>query len=477
METNKLFGRSSEKAILDEHLASNESSLIAIIGRRRVGKTYLVRRTLEDKIDFEMVGSQNGTQQEQLLNFQIALMKYLKSKIQLSIPTNWTEAFYQLQQYLQLKKGNKKKVVFFDEFPWINTAKSGFIEKFAHFWNSWASENNVLIVLCGSAATWMLKNVVNGKGGLHNRISQTIHLHPFQLPQTKEMLQGMGIKTTNAQLAELYMVFGGVPYYLSLLKKSKSIYQNIDALLFEANGKLINEYQNLLPSLFDDATNHLAVLNAMATKWKGLNRSELTSIYKKSDGGGLTKILIDLEQSGFITSYAPYKKLKKDTLYRISDPYVLFYLKFLKKNRQTSFADITKSANYKVWCGYAYENLCMQHINIIQNILGLSKIQTFTSSYFYKGNKHESGFQIDLLIERADNVVNICEVKYHNKAYLITKKDYEHIKYYISKFQEVAGKKVAIHYTMITANGIVKNEYSNEILDTEITLSEIIEDK
>lgn len=473
MESKKLFGRTPEKQIIDEHYTSKDSSLIAIIGRRRIGKTYLVRRTLENKIDFEMIGIQNGTQKEQLQNFQIALSKLSRSKTNIDPPKNWIDAFYMLQQYLIAKKGKKKKVIFLDEFPWINTPKSVFVEKFAHFWNSWASENNVLIILCGSAATWMLKNVVNGKGGLHNRISQTIFLKPFLLKQTKEMLTGMGIKSTDTQLAELYMVLGGVPYYISLLNKNKSIYQNIDALLFADNGKLINEYQNLLPSLFADATNHLSALLALSSKWKGLSRNELTQVYKKADGGGLTQILKELEQSGFITTYIPYKKSKKDTLFRISDSYILFYLKFLKRNKYDSFLDISKTGNYRIWCGYAFENLCLQHIDNIQNVLGLSKIKSSASTYLFKGNKHEAGFQIDLLIERADNVINICEMKYHNKEFIIDKKYYLHVKNYIAKFQEIVGNKVAIHFTIVTANGTLNNEYYRELVNTEINFSDL----
>jgi uncharacterized protein len=474
MEARKLFGRHSERLILDNHYKRSASSLLAVIGRRRIGKTYLVRRALENKIDFELIGTQNGTQQEQLLNFQNAIMKYSQSKITLPIPKNWIEAFHQLQQYLTAKKGKKKKVIFLDEFPWLNTAKSGFVEKFAHFWNSWASENNVMIIMCGSAATWMLKNVVNGRGGLHNRISQTLYLQPFLLNETKEMLTGMGVKATNDQLAELYMVFGGVPYYLSLLEKSKSVHQNIDALFFENNGKLSSEYQNLLPSLFENASNHLAVLEAMATKWKGLSRSEITTIYKKNDGGGLSQILIDLEQSGFISSYTPFKKAKKDTLFRISDAYTLFYLKFLKRYRKDSFLDISKTANYRIWCGYAFENVCLQHKNRILETLGLSKIKCNLSSFLYKGKLNDDGFQIDLLIERADNVINVCEMKFYNTAFVIDKKYYTHIKNYLTKFQEIAGSKVAIHYTMIAANGVLNNEYYRELVNTEIVLDQLI---
>jgi hypothetical protein len=419
-----------------------------------------------------MIGLQNGTKQEQLQNFHIALKEHFKNSSIPEAPLDWIDAFYQLQKCLVAKKGKKKKVIFLDEFPWINTPKSGFVEKFAHFWNSWASEHNVLTIVSGSAATWMLKNIVNAKGGLHNRISQTIHLKPFKLQQTKEMILGMGIKATQTQLSELYMILGGVPYYISLLKKSKSIYQNIDDLLFEVNGKLSNEYQNLLPSLFDNATNHLAVLDVLASKWKGLSRNEITTLYKKPDGGGLTQVLDDLELSGFITSYVPFRKFKKDTLYRISDPYILFYLKFLKRNRQDSFLDITKTANYRLWCGYAFENLCLQHIDKIKENLGLSKIKCTTSSYIFKGDRYNTGFQIDLLIDRADNIINICEIKYYNKEFIIDKKYYQIIKNRIAQFQKIVGDKFVLHLTTISANGFYDNEYYKELVDSEILLKD-----
>lgn len=473
MSGNKLFGREIEKQVLYSHYKSNSSSLLAVIGRRRIGKTYLVRRSLERKIDFEFVGSQNGTQKEQLLNFHIALKNYVPAHVKLRIPKNWIEAFEQLKDYLIARKGKKKKVIFLDEFPWINTAKSGFVEKFAHFWNSWASENNVMIVVCGSAATWMMKNVVNGRGGLHNRISQTIYLKPFTLKQSKEMLKGLGVKTTDNQLAELYMILGGVPYYLSLLEKDKSIYQNIDSLLFERTGKLFNEYQNLLPSLFENANNHLMVMEVLASKWKGVSRSEIARIYRKIDGGGLTKVLIDLEHSGFISTYVPFKNEKKDTLYRLSDGFALFYLKFLKYSKKSSFFDLAKTVNYRVWCGYAFENLCLQHVPEIQHALGISKIKTASSSFLYRGTAHIDGFQIDLLIERADHVINVCEMKFHSAAFIIDKKYYLHIKKFLTRFQEIVGDNISIHFTMISANGVIQNEYAKDLIDSEVVLSQL----
>jgi uncharacterized protein len=474
MEIRKVYGRREEVRLLEAYYTSNESSLIAVIGRRRIGKTFLIRRTLERKIDFEMVGLQKGSLHDQLINFRDAIASCSSSKVDVPVPKNWTEAFLMLKRCLLSKRKSKKKVIFFDELPWMNTQKSGFIEKFAHFWNSWASENNVMLIVSGSAATWMIKNIVNGKGGLHNRITHTLHLRPFNLMQTKEMIKAMGIKATSTQLSELYMTLGGVPYYLSLLQKGKSIYQNIEALLFKENGKLVREYQNLLPSLFNDATNHLLVVEVLASKWKGLTRNEITELYKKKDGGGLTKVLDDLQFSGFINAHIPFQKTKKETLYRISDAYTLFYLKFLKKYRVSSFMEVFKTPQYKTWCGYAFENICLQHTNQIIASLGLSAIICKVSTFLFKGNKHQEGFQIDLLIERADGIIHICEMKYHSSAFLFTKKNYQHVKYITSKFQEIAGKNIALHYTFISANGIIENEYVQEVVDSSVILEQLM---
>jgi uncharacterized protein len=321
------FGRHAERAILLDYASSNTSSMLAVVGRRRVGKTYLIRRTLEHKIDFEITGYQYAAKAEQLQNFIATLSKYTNTAMLTQVPKNWLEAFYILRVYLQQQKGDKKKIIFIDELPWMASSKSGFVEALAHFWNDWASENNVLIVLCGSAASWMLKNVVHNKGGLHNRIIQTIHLQPFTIMECKEYLTALNIKASNQQILEMYMVLGGIPYYLSLLKKGKSLRENIQELLFDANGKLTQEFNDIFTSLFSKSANHLQILAILSNKLKGFTRAEIAHLYKGADGGGLTQILEELTMSGFISKFDAFEKSAKEALYRITDPYILFYKK------------------------------------------------------------------------------------------------------------------------------------------------------
>jgi uncharacterized protein len=468
-QVKQLFGRQLETSQLLEHYHSSSSAMVAIVGRRRIGKTFLVRRAMEGLIDFEMTGTQHSNKKEQLSSFMYSLSNFSKTAMLTQPPKSWQEAFHLLKIYLTEKKGKKKKVIFIDELPWIATPKSGFIESLAHFWNDWASENNVLLIVCGSAAAWMVNNVVNSKGGLHNRIGQTIYLEPFTLNETWQLVKGMKIKGTYHQVIELYMALGGVPYYLSLLKKELSIPQNIDALLFEKNGKLANEYENLFSSLFDNSANHYQVVDILATKWKGLTRLEIAELYPGKDGGALTQILDELRLSGFIAKYNSYQKATKDALYRLSDPYLLFYKKFLAKPPvKKSFLDAMKTAGYKIWCGYAFENLCLYHIPQIKQKLGIAKIASSEASFFYRGNKETNGFQIDLLIDRADGIINLCEIKFYNAAFTIDKAYYHDMKTRADNFTNISKIRKAVHLTFITSLGINQNDYSAELVDSEV---------
>ncbi|MEO7310982.1 MAG: ATP-binding protein [Chitinophagaceae bacterium] len=475
MEQKKqLFGRQFESRQLMEHYNAPTSSMVAIVGRRRIGKTFLVRRTLEGLVDFEMTGVQNSNKKEQLNSFVYSLSNFTKSAMLTQPPKSWLEAFHLLKLYLEEKKGKKKKIIFIDELPWVATPKSGFMQALAHFWNDWASEHNALLIICGSAAAWMVNNVVNNKGGLHNRISQTIYLEPFTLNETWQLVKGMKIKGTYHQVIELYMSLGGVPYYLSLLQKGLSIPQNIDNLLFDKKGKLANEYENLFSSLFDNSSNHYEVVDILATKWKGLTRVEIAALYHGGDGGALTQILNELRLSGFISKYTAYQKASKDALYRLSDAYLLFYKKFLAKpSVKKSFLTAMKGAEYKTWCGYAFENVCLYHIPQIKQKLGIARIQSSESSFFFRGNKNTKGFQVDLLIDRADGIVNLCEIKFYNAAFTMDKAYYHAMKTRMELFSGISKIRKAVHLTLITSLGVFENDYSVELVDSEVTAEDL----
>jgi uncharacterized protein len=464
-----VFGRQKEQRILLDYCTTTTSAMLAIVGRRRIGKTFLIRKTLANKIDFEMTGYQNATKAEQLQNFILSLSNFTNTAMITQPPKNWLEAFHQLKQYLIQKKGKQKKVIFIDELPWIATSKSGFVEALAHFWNDWASENNVLFIICGSAASWMLKNVVNNKGGLHNRIQQTIHLQPFSLYETKAFLEGKKIKASDYQIMQLYMVLGGVPYYLSLVEKNKSILQNINALLFEEGGKLINEFDNIFLSLFDKASNHINVIQVLSTKLKGCTRNEIAKLYSGTDGGGLTQVLEELTLSGFITKYTPFQKLAKDALYRITDPYLLFYFKYLrKKNVYPSYTELVKTQSYKIWSGYAFENLCLYHIPQINRKLNIQKYSTTASTFLHNGKDAIKGFQVDLLLDCANGIIYLCEIKFYEDIFVVDKTYSTQLLQREVNFTKVTKTKKSVHTVMISANGIAKNNYANTALDKQI---------
>ncbi|MEL7020506.1 MAG: ATP-binding protein, partial [Bacteroidota bacterium] len=359
----KLTGRSVEIKILQEALASEEAEMISIIGRRRVGKTFLVQEIYQDQIAFEISGIQNANATEQLRNFRERLIEFFPAAT-IEPLRDWLEAFFMLIRLLRQQKTTEKRVIFFDEVPWMATHKSGFLKGLSHFWNSWAVRNQVVVVLCGSAASWMINKVLRNKGGLHNRVTRRIRLRPFSLAETKTYLEQRSVYLDHYQLLQIYMVMGGIPHYLKELKAGRSATQNINRICFSEEGLLRDEFQSLYPALFQQSEYHVIIIRALATKQHGMNRKELLAATKLPDGGRVTQVLDELYQSGFITSYPPYGKRKRGQLYRLTDEYSLFYLRFIEQNLQNppSWTSLSQMQAYKIWCGYAYENICLKHI-------------------------------------------------------------------------------------------------------------------
>lgn len=459
---SSFVGRQREATQMLDLLENNRSDMLAVLGRRRVGKTELIRQVYSGKIDFEITGIQHANTAMQLQNFADKFNECIKPEIPVKRPANWQEAFTWLKKWMMGRKNKRKVVLFFDELPWLATPRSMFLEMFGHFWNDCASKYNALIVICGSAAGWMIKNVVRNKGSLHNRITLQIHLKPFTLAETEAYLLTKGIQLGRHDIIQLYMVTGGIPHYLSPLKKGKSIAEYISQLCFEPNGVLTDEFEKLFASLYDKPENYTAVIRALATKWKGLTRKELVEVANLSDGGTVTKILFDLETADFITTVWPFDKKKKEALYRLTDPYSLFYVKFMEEKRKRTsdgFLKIHGTAAWKNWTGYAFENICLAHIPQIMESMGIGALYTEVSSYLYKGNATDKGFQIDLLIDRADNILHICEVKYHDGPVTITKAMEENLRLMRSLFRERTGTRKNIYLTLISTFGTVANNH------------------
>jgi len=423
-----------------------------------------------------MVGLQNGTHHEQLQLFASKLTAYTQSTIPIQQPKNWIQAFEQLILYLSSIKGRKKKVLFFDEFPWIATSKSGFVEAFAHFWNSWASGANLVIVICGSSASWMINHVINAKGGLHNRITKSIKLAPFTLRETQEYLKSRKINLDRYQIVQLYMVMGGVPHYLKEIQHGLSAIQNIDNICFNKTGILHNEYKNLYAALYNKPEKHLEIIEVLAKRWKGFTRSEIIELSSFTNGGALTTILNELEESSFITSYAPFNRKKRESFYRLTDEYSLFYLKFIKNNRPNkkgTWLRLSQKQSWKNWSGFAFESVCLKHIDKIKAELGISGIYTQEGSYLYKGNAANEGFQIDLLIDREDKCINLCEMKFYDGKLSLTKQNAQTLRKKRELLKNETKTKKHIFITLITTYGLFDSQYSLGLIDHVIRLDHL----
>lgn len=471
-------GREEEIEILKDALASYEAEMVAVIGRRRVGKTFLINTVYEKETVFSVTGLQKATKKEQLENFMVELKKVTKSTLPLEIPDSWLKAFYMLTSYLDQLDWTEKKVVFLDELPWMVTHRSGFLTGLSYFWNSWAVKKNIVVVICGSAASWMIQKVVNNKGGLYNRITKRIFLEPFTLSETKDYLKARNLQFDSYHIVQLYMALGGIPHYLKEIKGGKSATQNINQICFSKNAPLKTEFLRLYPALFNNAEKHIAIIRALSRKWNGMNRFEISQHSKVPEGGTMIRVLEELLHPGFISSYRPFGKKKKDTIYRLTDEYSLFYLKFIEgKEHEGSdvWHHLSQTQTYKTWSGYAFENICLKHIPQIKKALGIAGIYSLSSSFYFKGNEEEKGAQIDLLIDRNDQIINLIEIKFYNEPYSISKSYAENLRNKRRVFRTITKTKKQIFFIMITTFGLKPNGYNMELIPQELTINDLFE--
>lgn len=476
---NNLVGREYEIEKLNRMLIPGQSDFLAVYGRRRVGKTFLIRHHLKENIVFDFTGTKSGKTEEQLINFYEEFVKRSKQKKQKQPPQSWQEAFSWLFIYLsKLPKRKQKHVVFIDETPWADTPKSGFISSLEFFWNQHISKmDNILLIACGSATSWMKKNLINARGGLHNRVTQRIKLLPFNLHEADAFLKSLGAKLTPYQVIELYMVMGGIPFYLKEITKGKSATQLIDEICFSPRGLLQTEYAQLYHSLFKNAANHIRIAETLATKPHGMTRNDIASKTKISEAS-LSRALEELVDCDFISFYDPLINKKKEAIYKLTDLYSLFYLKFIKSNKnggKGTWQLLSNKSSFTTWSGYAYENICMIHINQIKKALGISGIYSTTSSWLFKGNDVMPGAQIDMLIERADQAINLCEAKFTKENFAITKSYAAQLRMKKSVFSQASKTKKTIFTTLLTTFPAIKNQYYLGEIDNEITMDKLFE--
>lgn len=467
----KLIGRKHEIEILQGTLTNDKSELIAIYGRRRVGKTFLIREFYKDHTVFEITGMYNGNMDDQLAGFFTELSTRRKVELMPSKATSWLQAFHLLEKYLDKLQTNAKKVIFLDEFPWMATPKSKFLMAFENFWNHYCTKReDLIVVICGSAASYMTQKIIRNKGGLHNRITRQIRLLPFNLHETDLFLKSRGIEFTNYDTAQIYMAMGGVPHYLDKIEKGLSVAQNLDALCFTEGSPLSIEFDNLFVSLFKDSEKHLSIIKVLAATNKGITRKQLIEKAKMKSSGEFTTKLNELIESGFVSAYSYYGNKHNLMQYRLSDEYSKFYLKFIEPNKNlgwTTWQRLHKSSSYQSWAGFAFEVLCLKHIRQIKKALRIDSIYSKNSSWFNEQT------QIDLLIDRDDQVINLCEIKFYNGDFTIDKQYYKNLKTKIQELRNNTNSKKNIFLTMITTYGIKENSYSRELVQNSIELSSL----
>ena len=468
-----IIGRKEEQQILRSAVQSENSEFVAVYGRRRVGKTYLIRETFGYKFTFQHTGLAKGNTKEQLFSFAISLRD--AGYDDCPIPKSWLEAFSLLSAYLK-NSADEKKIVFLDELPWMDTPRSNFISAFEHFWNGWASaRKDIILIICGSATSWIINKVINDHGGLHNRVTKQIALQPFTLKECEMFAQSKGLEMSRYQLAECYMVFGGIPYYWSLLEKGLSLAQNIDKIIFAKNGKLSNEFNQLYASLFKSPEQYIDIVTALGKKKVGMTREEIIAATDKYSNGALSKVLDELEYCGFIRKYNGFDKKSKQAIYQLIDNYTLFYFKFIQQNENNDehfWSASIDSAMHRAWSGLAFERLCMAHTQQIKAALGIAGVLSNVYSWRKGADETSDGAQIDLLIDRKDQVINLCEMKYSLSEYIIDAEYEQKLRNKKSAFINATNTRKAVHLTMVTTFGIKTNAHSG-IVQNEITLEDL----
>lgn len=461
----KIIGRNIEQTVLKDAMDNDKSELIALYGRRRIGKTYLIREYFKTNLVFEVAGLFGGSLKDQLETFNKELLKRTK-RTDRENAKSWFQAFTMLETYLETLKSGSKKVIFIDEFPWIATPKSKFLMAFENFWNTYCTRrNDLIVVICGSAASYMVQKIIKNKGGLHNRITRKIRLLPFNLFETEQFLVKNGIKYTRYDVIQIYMALGGVPHYLEKLSKGLSVSQNIDKLCFSKDGLLNDEFNQLFASLFDDSERHMKLIKTLARSNKGLTRNKLIHQSKIPSSGDFSSKLEELMESGFVTVYPYYQNKKQLMLYRLSDEYSRFYLKFVDNNKNGGegiWQTLYTTQSYLSWSGFGFETLCLKHIQQIKKALRIDAIYTVSSSWF------NDQAQIDLLIDRSDNVIQLCEMKFYHAPFVIDKSYYLNLKNKIAELRQDTKTRKNIFVTLITTYGIKENEYSKELVQSHL---------
>lgn len=482
-----IVGRKKEINKLNSLYEGNEAELVAVYGRRRVGKTFLIDEVFGNRITFYHSGLspvdsnlQNSSTKKSKMNDQL---EHFYRSLTLAgydgdiAPTSWLDAFYMLEDLLMKKQDDARQLIFIDEIQWLDTPRANFMTGFEAFWNGWACHRrNIMVIVCGSSSSWILDNVINNNGGLYGRVTYEMKLLPFTLSECEEYFNANSIVLSRYDIAQAYMMLGGIPFYLKQFERELSLAQNIDELFFTGKAKLKDEYERLFSSQFSNSETMMKIINAIGTKNMGLTRKEIVSKTKIADSGEFSKQLKALIAGSFIIKYASFGNGKREDYYKLVDPFCLFYLHFIDGNtsKKINWINISDSAKVSTWRGYAFENVCWNHIPQIKKALGISGVVTSESLWSKRATDESDGTQIDLIIERKDNVVNMCEIKFYSEDFAVNK-DYHFILERRRRLlNELIPKKSTIYNTLITTYGLKHNEYFGDFVNI-VTLDDLFE--
>ena len=464
---SRIIGRKSEVEEIERHYRSDRPEFIAVYGRRRVGKTFLINQALKGRITFQHTGVSpvdlekgKSRMKVQMESFYFSLLSHGLEGF--SMPKSWMEAFYQLEQLLLKLDDGNRQVVFIDELPWMDTPRSGFLPAFENFWNGWCSRrDNMMLVVCGSATSWILCNLSRSRGGLYGRLTDEIKLSPFTLKECEEYFAHAQIELSRYDIVQTHMVFGGIPYYLSYFEKGLSFERNADKLLFGKNPRLKDEFNRLFNAVFGNPEDCKKIIRLLAKRHGGFSREEIANATELPIGGGLTDTLKALEESDFVVRYTPYGKTGKGDYYKLADNFCLFWVKYVEPNHSdVSFmTDNITSDIMSTWRGVAFEEVCWQHVDQIKRALEIGGVKSNVSALNITGNDRQDGAQIDLLIMRNDNVVNLCEMKFAGNFYSIDREEEAKLRNRIEALKKTLSKKQTVHLTLVTTYGVAYGKH------------------
>lgn len=492
-ETNdipeKIIGRLREQELLGDLIKSKKSEFIAVYGRRRVGKTYLIKNLMGSFpcVFFHVTGLQKGTSKDQLKEFAKQIGKTFYQSPSIIPQKRWDDTFEDLTEAINEIPKEKTIVLFFDEFPWMATPRSKILTALELYWNRyWVFDRRIKLIICGSATSWIINNIINNKGGLHNRVTRTIHLKPFSLYETESFLKEYKIHLNHRQILDLYTVLGGVPLYWSFVRKGRSAHQCIDELCFQSDGPLVKEFGRLFESLFEDPKPYTDLIRIIAKYRYGIVQTELIELSKLPNGGGTIDRLHQLEEAGFITGLVPYGHKDRGVYYVIDDEYSLFYLRWIEPNlkkiakkalNKGFWTSQSNQSTWKSWAGLAFESTCYKHIDHIRKALNIDPgASAGTWRYSPKAKEKQEGAQIDLLFDRLDGAITLCEIKCSDNQFAIDKSYAQELLKKMEIFRKQTRTKKQLFMSMVTTMGLKPTMYSEEIIASQVTLEDLFKE-